>query len=71
MIFNRVNYFIMLTIRGIPMNRLTSHERLMRIFRGEEIDRPALKLWGAGATVGWQLHEASLRRTPAVNCPTG
>ncbi len=27
---------------------LTSRERLMRIFRGEETDRPALKLWGAG-----------------------
>lgn len=40
------------------MNRLTSRERLMRIFRGEEIDRPALKLWGAAPTVGWQLHEA-------------
>lgn len=40
------------------MNKLTSHERLMRIFRGEEIDRPALKLWGAGPYVGWQLHEA-------------
>ena len=38
--------------------KLTSHERLMRIFRGEEIDRPAFKLWGAGAEVGWQLHEA-------------
>ena len=30
----------------------------MRIFRGEEIDRPALKFWGARATVGKQLHEA-------------
>ena len=40
------------------MNRLTSRERLMRIFRGEEIDRPALKLWGTAPTVGWQLHEA-------------
>ena len=40
------------------MNKLTSRERLMRIFRGEEIDRPALKLWGAGPDVGWQLHEA-------------
>ena len=30
----------------------------MRIFQGKEIDRPALKLWGAGMTVGWQLHEA-------------
>ena len=26
--------------------KLTSHERIMRIFRNEEIDRPALKLWG-------------------------
>lgn len=34
---------------GIPMSAfLTSRERLMRIFKGEEIDRPALKLWGAG-----------------------
>ena len=40
------------------MIELTSPERLMRIFRGEEIDRPALKLWGAAADVGWQLHEA-------------
>ncbi|GHT99711.1 hypothetical protein FACS1894142_7600 [Spirochaetia bacterium] len=28
------------------MKALTSRERLTRIFRGEEIDRPALKLWG-------------------------
>lgn len=40
------------------MVKLTSHERLMRIFRNQEIDRPALKLWGADASVGWQLHEA-------------
>jgi len=40
------------------MVKLTSHERLMRIFRNQEIDRPALKLWGAGASGGWQLHEA-------------
>ena len=26
---------------------LTSHERIMRIFRNQEVDRPALKLWGA------------------------
>lgn len=26
--------------------KLTSKERLMRIFRGEDYDRPALKLWG-------------------------
>lgn len=28
------------------MKELTSKERLMRIFCGEEVDRPALKLWG-------------------------
>jgi hypothetical protein len=28
------------------MKALSSRERLTRIFRGEEIDRPALKLWG-------------------------
>lgn len=27
--------------------KLTSRERIMRIFRNEEADRPALKLWGA------------------------
>ncbi|MDD4774029.1 MAG: uroporphyrinogen decarboxylase family protein [Eubacteriales bacterium] len=27
---------------------MTSRERLMRIFKGEQTDRPALKLWGAG-----------------------
>lgn len=27
--------------------RLTSHDRIMRIFQNKEIDRPALKLWGA------------------------
>ena len=42
------------------MTELTSRERLMRIFRGEEIDRPAFKLWGAAPEVGWQLHEAYL-----------
>lgn len=26
---------------------LTSHERIMRIFANREVDRPALKLWGA------------------------
>ncbi len=40
------------------MKRLTSRERLMRIFLGEEIDRPGLKLGGAAPSVGWQLHEA-------------
>ena len=39
------------------MRRMTSHERLMRIFRGEETDRPAFKLWGAPHKVGWLLHE--------------
>lgn len=28
--------------------KLTSYERIMRVFRNEEIDRPVLKLWGAG-----------------------
>lgn len=42
------------------MRKLTSHERLLRIFRGEEIDRPALKLWNAAHRVGWQLHDAYL-----------
>ncbi len=41
----------------MDMKKLTSHERLMRIFRGEEIDRPALKLWGASHTIGQQLHD--------------
>lgn len=27
--------------------QLTSHDRIMRIFQNKEIDRPALKLWGA------------------------
>ena len=35
---------------------LNSHERIMRIFRNEEIDRPALKLWGAGFPKDPQLH---------------
>ncbi len=30
----------------------------MRIFRNEEIDRPAFKLWGAETVVDWQLHES-------------
>ena len=37
------------------MKALTSRERLTRIFRGEEIDRPALKLWGFGPCQG-MLH---------------
>ena len=28
--------------------KLTSHERIMRLFQNKEVDRPALKLWGAG-----------------------
>lgn len=28
--------------------KLTSHDRIMRIFQNKEVDRPALKLWGAG-----------------------
>ncbi|MDD4126023.1 MAG: uroporphyrinogen decarboxylase family protein [Eubacteriales bacterium] len=27
--------------------KLTSHDRIMRIFQNKELDRPALKLWGA------------------------
>ena len=27
--------------------KLTSHERIMRLFQNKEVDRPALKLWGA------------------------
>lgn len=38
--------------------KLTSHERIMRIFRNEDIDRPALKLWGAGFPDSPQLHPA-------------
>ena len=36
---------------------LTSRERIWRLFRKEEVDRPALKLWGAGLP-GPQLHPA-------------
>ena len=35
---------------------LTSHERIMRIFRNKEIDRPALKLWGASIDTNRLLH---------------
>jgi len=34
-------------IQGGNTVKLTSHERIMRIFQNKEIDRPALKLWGA------------------------
>ncbi|MBQ7383437.1 MAG: hypothetical protein IJV72_01420 [Clostridia bacterium] len=37
---------------------LTSHERIMRIFQNKEIDRPALKLWGAGIDTDRLLHPA-------------
>ncbi len=37
---------------------LTSHERLMRIFRNQEIDRPSLKLWGANLNTEWLMHPA-------------
>ena len=40
--------------------RLTSKERLMRIFRNQEVDRPALKLWGAGLNPEPVLHPAYL-----------
>lgn len=40
--------------------KLTSRERLERIFRNEEIDRPALKLWGAGLNPEPVLHPAYL-----------
>ena len=38
--------------------KLTSRERIMRIFKNEDIDRPALKLWGAGFPDARQLHPA-------------
>jgi len=39
--------------------KLTSRERIMRIFENKEIDRPALKLWGAGLADGAHyLHPA-------------
>lgn len=37
--------------------KLTSYERIMRIFQNKEIDRPALKLWGASLD-GFLLHPA-------------
>lgn len=39
---------------------LTSRERLLRIFRGDAIDRPALKLWGAGIDPEYHIHPAYL-----------
>ncbi len=38
--------------------QLTSKERVMRIFQNKEIDRPALKLWGAGLNTEKLLHPA-------------
>ena len=38
--------------------QLTSKERIMRIFQNKEIDRPALKLWGAGLNTDNLLHPA-------------
>lgn len=38
------------------MTKLTSRERLMRIFQNREIDRPALKLWGANLGMTNLLH---------------
>ena len=38
--------------------QLTSKERIMRIFQNKEIDRPALKLWGAGLNTEKLLHPA-------------
>ena len=38
--------------------QLTSKERIMRIFQNKEIDRPALKLWGAGINTARLLHPA-------------
>ena len=37
---------------------LTSHERLMRIFKNQPIDRPAFKLWGAYSASDPLLHES-------------
>lgn len=40
--------------------KLTSRERIERIFRNQEIDRPALKLWSAGRNPEPVLHPAYL-----------
>lgn len=45
--------------------KLTSRERLQRIFEGKEIDRPALKLWGAG------LHSEDRRYLNPAYAPVG
>jgi len=33
-------------VTGESQMKLTSRERMMRIFQNKEIDRPAIKLWG-------------------------
>ncbi len=38
------------------MKTLTSRERLTRIFQNQEVDRPALKLWGANLRMQSLLH---------------
>jgi len=43
--------------KGYSM-KLTSRERLTRIFENREIDRPSLKLWGASLNLDWMLHPA-------------
>lgn len=45
--------------------KLTSRERIQRIFEGKEIDRPALKLWGAG------LHSKDKRYLNPAYVPVG
>ena len=45
--------------------KLTSRERLTRIFEKKEIDRPALKLWGAG------LHTPSTQYLHPAYAPVG
>ena len=38
--------------------QLTSRERIMRLFQNKEVDRPALKLWGAGINTEILLNPA-------------
>lgn len=40
--------------------KLTSRERIERVFQNKEIDRPVFKLWGAGLNTEWALHPAYL-----------
>jgi hypothetical protein len=51
-------YTVIEYVEECYMKNLTSHERLMRIFRNEQIDRPALKLWGAAPNADGLLHES-------------